>query len=91
MIFAEQQMAKSNKLLKTVPIEDDKRDLINREIGKFRKTAEADEQRKENRKKREEREQEREREREREREKTRSSMSPRKVNLINNYLIRKNP
>lgn len=67
-------MAKSNKMLKSAPIEDDKRDLINREIGKFRKTAEADEQKKEkekDRKKREEKEQEKER--------LRSSSSPRKV------------
>lgn len=76
IVFLEQQMAKSNKLLKSAPIEDDKRDLINREIGKFRKTAEADEQKKEkekDRKKREEKEQEKERLR---------SSSPRKVFFI---------
>lgn len=73
-IQSEQQIAKSNKLLKSAPIEDDKRDLINREIGKFRKTAEADEQKKEKEKDRKKRE-----EQEREKEKTRSSASPRKV------------
>lgn len=44
--------------MQTVPIEDDKRDLINREIGKFRKTAEADEQKKEKEKDRKKREEE---------------------------------
>lgn len=48
----------NNKSLQTVPIEDDKRDLINREIGKFRKTAEADEQKKEKEKDRRKREEE---------------------------------
>lgn len=48
----------NNKSLQTVPIEDDKRDLINREIGKFRKTAEADEQKKEKEKDRKKREEE---------------------------------
>lgn len=33
-------MAKSSKVLQGTGIEEDKRDLINREIGKFRKTAE---------------------------------------------------
>lgn len=74
----EQQRAKEKQTLKTAPIEDDKRDLINREIGKFRKTAEADEQKKEKekegRKKREERDLER--------DKARGSTSPRKVNFI---------
>lgn len=41
-----------------MPIEDDKRDLINREIGKFRKTAEADDQKKEKEKDRKKREEE---------------------------------
>ncbi len=38
--FPEQQLAKSSKVLQGTGIEEDKRDLINREIGKFRKTAE---------------------------------------------------
>lgn len=70
----EQQQAKSNKTLKSAPIEDDKRDLINREIGKFRKTAEADEQKKEKEKDRKKRE-----ERDQDRDKARASASPRKV------------
>lgn len=40
ILFAEQQLAKSSKVLQSSIIEEDKRDLINREIGKFRKTAE---------------------------------------------------
>lgn len=39
-LFPEQQLAKSSKVLQGTGIEEDKRDLINREIGKFRKTAE---------------------------------------------------
>lgn len=35
-----EQFAKSSKMLQSASIEEDKRDLINREIGKFRKTAE---------------------------------------------------
>lgn len=38
--LTEQQLAKSSKVLQGTGIEEDKRDLINREIGKFRKTAE---------------------------------------------------
>lgn len=64
---------KSNKMLQSASIEEDKRDLINREIGKFRKTAEADEQKKEKEKDRRKRE-----EKERDRDRTRGSMSPRK-------------
>lgn len=60
---------KSNKMLQTAVIEEDKRDLINREIGKFRKTAEADEQKKEKEKDRRKRE---------EKERIRGSPSPRK-------------
>lgn len=73
-IQEEQQLAKSSKMLQSASIEEDKRDLINREIGKFRKTAEADEQKKEkekDRRKREEKES-------RDRDKHRSSSSPRK-------------
>lgn len=69
-IFLEQ---KSNKMLQSAVIEEDKRDLINREIGKFRKTAEADEQKKEKEKDRRKRE-----EKERERDRNRGSPSPRK-------------
>lgn len=65
---------KSNKMLQSAVIEEDKRDLINREIGKFRKTAEADEQKKEKEKDRRKRESEKERERDR----IRGSPSPRK-------------
>lgn len=64
---------KSNKMLQSAVIEEDKRDLINREIGKFRKTAEADEQKKEKEKDRRKRE-----EKERERDRNRGSPSPRK-------------
>lgn len=64
---------KSNKMLQSAAIEEDKRDLINREIGKFRKTAEADEQKKEKEKDRRKRE-----EKERDRDRNRGSMSPRK-------------
>lgn len=64
---------KSNKMLQSAVIEEDKRDLINREIGKFRKTAEADEQKKEKEKDRRKRE-----EKERERDRIRGSPSPRK-------------
>lgn len=64
--FSEQ---KSNKMLQSAAIEEDKRDLINREIGKFRKTAEADEQKKEKEKDRRKRE---------EKERIRGSPSPRK-------------
>lgn len=56
-------------MLQTAVIEEDKRDLINREIGKFRKTAEADEQKKEKEKDRRKRE---------EKERIRGSPSPRK-------------
>lgn len=81
---AEQEKAKANKTLKSAPIEDDKRDLINREIGKFRKTAEADEQKKEKEKDRKKRQEERER------EKARGSASPRKVKFNFNYIIIQN-
>lgn len=64
---------KSNKMLQSASIEEDKRDLINREIGKFRKTAEADEQKKEKEKDRRKRE-----EKERDRDRIRGSPSPRK-------------
>lgn len=50
------QEQNSNKMLQSVAIEEEKRDLINREIGKFRKTAEADEQKKEKEKDRRKRE-----------------------------------
>lgn len=36
----EQQTAKSQKVLQGAVIEEEKRELINSEIGKFRKTAE---------------------------------------------------
>ncbi|XP_037049095.1 RNA-binding protein 25 isoform X2 [Bradysia coprophila] len=52
-IQEEQQLAKSSKVLQGTGIEEDKRDLINREIGKFRKTAEKEKEK--DRKKREER------------------------------------
>lgn len=70
-IQEEQQLAKSSKVLQSASIEDDKRDLINREIGKFRKTAEADEQKKEKEKDRKKREETRDKDK-------RRSASPRK-------------
>lgn len=81
-LFSEQQLAKQSKVLQSASIEEDKRDLINREIGKFRKTAEADEQKKEkekekDRKKREEKD--RDKDRDKEKHSSRSSLSPRKV------------
>lgn len=62
-------------MLQSAAIEEDKRDLINREIGKFRKTAEADEQKKEKEKDRRKREEKDRTERDRT---TRGSPSPRK-------------
>lgn len=38
--FSDQLTAKSQKVLQGAAIEEEKRDLINSEIGKFRKTAE---------------------------------------------------
>lgn len=70
-IQEEQQLAKSSKVLQSASIEEDKRDLINREIGKFRKTAEADEQKKEKEKDRKKREETRDKDK-------RRSVSPRK-------------
>lgn len=38
-VLSEHQLSKASKALQGAVIEEDKRDLINREIGKFRKTA----------------------------------------------------
>lgn len=52
----EQSSGKQAKVLKDTDLEDDKRDLIHREIGKFRKFAEEEEQKKEKEKDRRKRE-----------------------------------
>lgn len=47
LIFSEQSSNKQAKVLKDTDLEEDKRDIIHREIGKFRKFAEEEEQKKE--------------------------------------------
>ncbi|KFB53645.1 AGAP004546-PA-like protein [Anopheles sinensis] len=68
----EETQAKQKKMLQTVDIEDGKRDIINKEIGKFRKYTEEEELKKEKEKERKKREEKRTE------EKQRRSASPRK-------------